>query len=193
MPFEEASEMRIDLLVQKTVVHHFFGRFRKSRFQRYSPQFKWNQAVLLHKKWRPLLLTSLKLSFKYHLKNPQKWRLIYWCKRLFFTIFCGFRKLRFQRYSPQFKWNQAVLLLKQWRPLLLTSLKLSFKYHLKNPQKWGLIYWCKRLLFTIFWGFRKLRYQRYSPQFKRNQAVLLLKQWWRLFLTSLKPSFKYHL
>ena len=37
--------MRIDLLVQKTVVHNFF-EFRKVRFQRYRPQFKWNQPVL---------------------------------------------------------------------------------------------------------------------------------------------------
>ena len=48
IPFVEASEMRIDLLVQKTVVHNFFG-FRKVRFHCYSQQFKWNQSVLLLK------------------------------------------------------------------------------------------------------------------------------------------------
>ena len=136
--FMEASEMTIDLLEQKTLVHNFCG-FRKVRFQRYSPQFRWNQAVLLLKQWSRLPLTSLKLWFKYHLWKPQKWRLIYWTKRPFFTIFCGFRKVRFQRYSPQFRWNQAVLLLKQWSRLPLTSLKLSFKYHLSKPQKWRLI------------------------------------------------------
>ena len=67
-----------------------------------------------------------------------------------FTILCGFRKVRFQRCRQQLKWNQAVLLLKQWRRLLLTSLKLSFKYHLYKPLKWRLIYWWKRLMFTIF-------------------------------------------
>ena len=159
IPFMEASEMTIDLLEQKTLVHNFCG-FRKVRSQRYSPQFRWNQAILLHKQWSRLPLTSLKLSFKYHLWKPQKWRLIYWSKRLLFTIFCGFRKVRFQRYSPQFRWNQAVLLLKQWSRLPLTSMKLSFKYHLWKPQKWRLIYWSKRPLFTIFCGFRKVRFQR---------------------------------
>ena len=48
IPFVEDSEMTIDLLVQKTVVHNFC-LFRKVRFQRYRPQFKWNQAVLLPK------------------------------------------------------------------------------------------------------------------------------------------------
>ena len=38
--------------------------------------------------------------------------IIYWWKRLLFTIFCAFRKVRFQRYRPQLKWNHAVLLLK---------------------------------------------------------------------------------
>ena len=55
--------MGIYLLVQKTIVHNFYG-FRKVRFHRYSPQFKGNQVVLLLKQWRRLLLTSLKLSFK---------------------------------------------------------------------------------------------------------------------------------
>ena len=100
-----------------------------------------------------------------------------WSTVLLFTTFYGFRKVRFHCYSPQFKWNLAVLLLKQWRRFLLTSLKLSFKYHLLKPQKWGLIYWWKRLLFTIFCRFRKVRFHCYSPQFKWNQGVLLLKQW----------------
>ena len=60
IPFVEASEMRIDLLVQKTVVHNTSG-FRKDVC--YSQQFKWNQSVLL------LTISSniVKLSFKYHL------------------------------------------------------------------------------------------------------------------------------
>ena len=184
--------MTIDLLEQKTVVQ-IFCWFRKVRFPRYSPQFRWNQAVLLLKQWSRLPLTSLKLSFKNHLCNPQKWRLIYWSKRLLFTIFCGFRKVRFQRYSPQFRWNQAVFLLKYCSRLPLTSLKLSFKYHLWQLQKIRLIYWSKCLFFTIFCGFSKVRFQRYNPQLWWNQAVFLLKQWLRLPLTSLKLSFKYHL
>ena len=45
-------------------------------------------------------------------------------------FFCGFRKVRFHCYSPQFKLNQVVLLLKQWQRPVLASLNLSFKYHL---------------------------------------------------------------
>ena len=51
--------MGIYLLVQKTFVDNFFSGFRKVRIHCYSPQFKWNQVVLLNKQWRRLLLTSL--------------------------------------------------------------------------------------------------------------------------------------
>ena len=40
--------MTIDLLVQNTDAHNFL-RIRKVRFERYRPQMKWNQAVLLLK------------------------------------------------------------------------------------------------------------------------------------------------
>ena len=87
----EASEITIDLLEQKTVVHNFIG-LRKVRFQRYSPQFWLNQAVLLLKQWSRLPLTSLNLSFKYHLWKPQKLRMIYWSKRPLFKFFEGSAK-----------------------------------------------------------------------------------------------------
>ena len=165
-----------------------FCRFRKIRFQCYSPQFKWNQVVLLLKRSRRLALSSFKLSFKYHFRKPHKLGYIYLWKIVLFTIFCGFPKIRFQCYSPQFKWNQIVVLLKRSRRLALSSFKLSFKYHFRKPQKLWLIYLWKIVLFTIFCGFRKIRFQCYSPQFKWDQVVLLLKRSGRLLLTSFKFS-----
>ena len=64
--------MRVDLLVEDTVYRNFF-RFRKVRFQCYSRQLKWNQVVIVLKRSGRLLLTSLKLSFKYQLFKRQKW------------------------------------------------------------------------------------------------------------------------
>ena len=122
------------------MLFRIFCRFRKIRFQCYSPQLKWNQVVLLLKRSRRLALSSFKLSFKYHFRKPQKLWLIYLWKIVFFTIFCGFRKILFQCYSPQFKWNQVVLVLKRSRRLPFSSFKLFFKYNLKKPQKLGLIY-----------------------------------------------------
>ena len=169
-----------------------FCGFRKILFQCYSPQLKWNQVVVLLKRSRRLALSSFKLSFKYHFRKPQKLWLIYLWKIVLFTIFCGFRKILFQCYSTQFKWNQVVLLLKRSRQLALSSFKLSFKYHFRKPQKLWLIYLSKIVLFTIFCGFRKILFQCYSPQLKWNQVVVLLKRSRRLALSSFKLSFKYH-
>ena len=63
--------MRVDLLVEDTVYHNFFG-IRKLRFQCYSRQLKWNQVVIKLKGSGRLLLTWLKLSFKYLLFKRQK-------------------------------------------------------------------------------------------------------------------------
>ena len=46
--FIEASKMRIYLLVQKDVIHSFYGLW-KVHFHCYSLQFKWNKVVLLLK------------------------------------------------------------------------------------------------------------------------------------------------
>ena len=54
---------------------------------------------------------------------------------LFITIFCRIRKLRFQCYSRQLKWNEVVIELKRSARLLLTSLKLSFKLVLFKGEK----------------------------------------------------------
>ena len=43
-------------------------------------------------------------------------------------FFADSEKVRFHCYSPQLKWNQAVLLLKQWCGLLLTSLKFALNH-----------------------------------------------------------------
>ena len=63
--------MRVDLLVEDTVYHNFFG-ICKLRFQCYSRQLKWNQVVIQLKGSGRLLLTWLKLSFKYLLFKRQK-------------------------------------------------------------------------------------------------------------------------
>ena len=63
--------MRVDLLVVNAVYHKFLPN-PKLRFQCYSRQLKWNQVVIELKRSGRLLLTSLKLSFKYLLFKRQK-------------------------------------------------------------------------------------------------------------------------
>ena len=96
--------MTIDLLVQKTVVHNFL-RIPQSTFPTLPSTVQMESS---RSSTQTITITSSNIveTFVYiPFFNPQKLRLIYWCKSLLFTIFCGFRKVRFQRYRPQFKWN----------------------------------------------------------------------------------------
>ena len=76
IPFVEASEIPIDLVVQNTVVH--------------------NSNIVETFVYIPFVEAS-------------EMTIDLLVKKTFFTIFCGFRKVRFQRYRSQFKWNLAVL------------------------------------------------------------------------------------
>ena len=61
--FVEASEMTIDLLVQKTVVHNFL-QIPQSTFPYLLSTVQMEASRSSTKHWQPVLLTSLKLSFK---------------------------------------------------------------------------------------------------------------------------------
>ena len=100
-------------------------------------------------------------------------------RSLFFTTFCGFRKVRFQYYSRQFNSNQLRLScakrfqmtyfnIDRWN-LGLDILRSSFY------EAWRLIYY-ERCVSYIFCGFRKVCFQCYSRQYKPNKVVLALKR-----------------
>ena len=129
IPLVVASEMKIDFLVEKAVVHNFL-RIPQSTF----PLLYSRVQMESSRSSTQTMTTTSSNIFKTFAWIPfveaSEMRIDFWCKRLLFTIFCGFRKVRFHCYTPEFKWNQDVLLLKQWRRLLSTSFKFSFKYHL---------------------------------------------------------------
>ena len=129
IPFVEASEMRIDLLVQKNVIHNFLRipqytfPLLHSRVQMESSRSSTQTMTTTSSNivetfaWIPLVAAS------------EMW-IDFPVQKAVVHNFCEFHKVRFQCYTPEFKWNQAVRLLIQWRRLLLTSLKLSLQYHL---------------------------------------------------------------
>ena len=71
IPFVGASEMRNDLLVQKTVVHNFL-RIPQSTFPLQQSTVQMESSRSSTQTMTTFFLTSLKLSFKCHLYKPQK-------------------------------------------------------------------------------------------------------------------------
>ena len=97
--------MRIDLLVQKTVVHNFL-RILQSTFPLLQSTV---QMESIRSSTQRMTTTSSNIVETFVLipfveASEMRIDLL----KLLFTIFCGFRKVRFHCYSPQFKWNQSV-------------------------------------------------------------------------------------
>ena len=102
IPSVEASEMTIDLLVQKTVVHNFF-RIPQCTFQTL-PSTVQMESSLSSIETMTTTSSNIVETFVYiPFVEFSEMTIDLWCKRLLFTIFCGFRKVRFQCYRPQFK------------------------------------------------------------------------------------------
>ena len=129
IPLVAASEMRIDFLVQKAVVHNFV-RIPQSTFPLlYSSvqmESSRSSTQTMTTTSSNIVETFASISFV----EASEMTIDLLVQKAVVHNFFGFRKVRFHCYTPDFKWNQAVLLLKQWRRLLLTSLKLSLQYHL---------------------------------------------------------------
>ena len=111
IPFVPDSEMRIDLQVQKTIVHNFL-RIRQSTFPTIKSIF---QMESRRSSTQIMTTTSCNIveTFVYiQFVEDQEMRIDLQVQKTIVTIFCGFRKVLFERYCPQFKWNHAGLLLK---------------------------------------------------------------------------------
>ena len=112
IPFVEPSEMTIDLLVQKAVVHSIL-RIPQSTFPLLQSTVQMESS---RSSTHTMTTTSCNIVGTYDLMpfvEPSEMTIDLLVQRLLFTVFCVFRKVRFHCYSPQFKWNQAVLLLIQ--------------------------------------------------------------------------------
>ena len=96
-------------------------------------------------------------------------------RRLFVTVFCGLRKVHFQCYYAQFKFNRIVLVLKLLSMTFYIIVKSLVQIHFVEASLWRIQMLVRRPSVTIFCGLRKVRFQCYCAQFKFNRIVLFLK------------------
>ena len=111
-PFLEASEMRIDLLVVKTVVHNFL-RIPQSMFPLLQSTFKMESCRSSNQTMTTTSSNIVETFVQFPFVEASEIRIDLLLVKTVVHNFCGFRKVCFHCYSPQFKWNQAVLLIKQ--------------------------------------------------------------------------------
>ena len=102
--FVEASEMRIDLLVQKTVVHNIL-RIPQSTFPTL-PSTVQMESTRSSSQTMMTTCSNIVESFLYiPFVEALETMIDLLVQKTVVHNFCGFRKVRFQRSRPQFKWN----------------------------------------------------------------------------------------
>ena len=104
IPFVDASEMRIDLMVQKTVVHNIL-RIPQSTFPML-PSTVQMESTRSSSQTMMTTCSNIVESFLYiPFVEALETMIDLLVQKTVVQNFCGFRKVRFQRSRPQFKWN----------------------------------------------------------------------------------------
>ena len=112
IPIVQASEITIDLLRPKTIIHKFL-RIRQSTFPTLPSTVQMESS---RSSTQTMTTTSSNIveTFVYiPIVQASEITIDLLRQKTVVHNFFAFRKVRLEPYRPQFKWNQAVLLLKQ--------------------------------------------------------------------------------
>ena len=104
--------MRIDLLVQKTVVHNFL-RIPQSTFPLLQSTVQMESSRSSTQRMTTTSSNIVETFVLIPFVEASEMSIDLLVQKTVVHNFFGFRKVRFHCYSPQFKWSQAVLLLKE--------------------------------------------------------------------------------
>ena len=174
IPFVESSLWRFKKLVRRPFLTVFCG-LRQVRFQCYCAHFKSNPIVLVLKLLSMTFYIIVKSLVQIHFVESSLWRIQMLVRRPFLTVFCGLRKVRFQCYCAQFKFNRIVLVLK----LLSMTFYIIVKSLVYIPFVEASICMFRKLVrrqfLTVLCALRKVRFQCYCAQFNFNRIFLVLK------------------
>ena len=178
------------MLVRRPFFTVFFG-LRKVRFQCYCTYFKFNQIALVLKLPPTTFYIIAKTLVQIAFVEASLWRIQVLVRRPFLTVFCGLRKVRFQCYCAQFKFNRIVLVLKLLSTTFYIIVKTLVQIPFVEASLWRIQILVRRPFLTVFCGLRKVRFQCYCAQFKFNRIVLVLKLLSTTFYIIVKRWFRY--
>ena len=124
----------------------FLCALRKVRFQCYCAQFNFNRIVLVLKLLSMTFYIIVKSLVQIHFVEASLWRIQMLVRKPSVTIFCGLRKVRFQCYCAQFKFNGIFLVLK----LLSTTFYIIVETLAQIPFVEASLWWFKKLFRRAF-------------------------------------------
>ena len=190
IPFVETSIYRFKKLFRRPFLTVFCA-LRKVRFQCYCAQFNFNRIVLVLKQLSITFYIIVKSLVQIPFVEASLQSIQILVRMPFLTIFCGLRKVCFQCYCAQFKFNRIFLLLKLLSTTFYTIVKTLALIPFVESSLWRFKKLVRRHFLTVFGGLRKVRFQCYCAQFKFNRIILVLKLLSMTFISSLKVSFRY--
>ena len=97
------------------------------------------------------------------------------CSKAFSHSFCVLRKVRFQCYCAQFKFNRIVLVLKLLSMTFYIIVETLAQIQFVEVSLWRFKKLFRRPFLTVFCALPKVRFQCFCAQFNFNRIVLVLK------------------
>ena len=162
------------MLVRRPSIKVFCG-LRKVRFQCYCAQFKFNRIVLVLKLLSMTFYIIVKSLVQIPFVEASLQSIQILVRMSCLTIFFGLRKVCFQCYCAQFKFNRIFLVLKLLSTTFYIILKTLAQIAFVESSLWRFKKLVRRHFLTVFGGLRKVRFQCYCAQFKFNRIILMLK------------------
>ena len=162
------------MLIRRPTLKVFCG-LRKVRFQCYCAQFKFNPIVFVLKLLSRTFYIIVKTLAQLPFVEALLWRFKKLVRKPFLVIFCGLRKVRFQCYCAQLKFNRIVLELKLLSITFYINVKSLVQIPFVEASLWRIQMLVRRPTLKVFCGLRKVCFQCYCAQFKFNRIVLVHK------------------
>ena len=162
------------MLVRRLFLTVFCG-LRNVHFQCYCGQLKFNRIVLVLKLLSMTSYIIVKSLVQIPFVESSLWRIQMLVRRRSLTVFCGLRKVRFQCYCVQIKFNRIFLVLKLLSTTFYIIVETLAQIPFVEASLWRFKKLFRRPFLTVFCGLRQVRFHCYCAELKFNRIVLVLK------------------
>ena len=176
------------MLVRRLFLTVFCG-LRNLHFQCYCGQLKFNRIVLVLKLLSMTSYIIVKSLVQIPFVESSLWRIQMLVRRRSLTVFCGLRKVRFQCYCVQIKFNRIFLVLKLLSTTFYIIVETLAQIPFVEASLWRFKKLFRRPFLTVFCGLRQVRFHCYCAQFKFNRFKWLFEGHLSQFLRITQSTF----
>ena len=142
------------MLVRRPSLKVFCG-LRQVRFHCYCAQLEFNRIVLVLKLLSMAFYIIVRSLVQIPFVESSLWRIQMLVRRPFLTVFCALRKVRFECYCAQFKFNRIFLVLKLLSTTFYIIVKTLVQIPFVESSLWRIQMLVRRPFLTVFADYAK--------------------------------------